>query len=49
MWIPIETYVPSSRKPVEVAASISVTEMKLQDGLVNWGDSSEFSEDIFDF
>ena len=49
MWVPIETFVPTSIKTVEVAASISVTEMKLQDGLVNWGDSSEFSEDIFDF
>ena len=49
MWVPIEKVVPTASKPVEVAASISVTEVKLQDKLVDFGDSSEFSENIFDF
>ena len=49
MWVPIQTFVLNSIKPIEVAASISVTEVKLQDTLVNRGDTSLLSENIFDF
>ena len=44
MWVPIAPFDVVSRylkTPIEVAASISVTEMKLQDELVDYGDSSK--------
>ena len=44
MWIPIAPFDEKTRylkTPIEVAASISVTEMKLQDELVDYGDSSK--------
>ena len=52
MWIPIAPFDEKTRylkTPIEVAASISVTEMKLQDELVDYGDSSKHQENIFDF
>ena len=44
MWVPIAPFDVKTRNlktPIEVAASISGTEMKLQDELVDYGDSSK--------
>ena len=44
MWVPIAPFDVLTRylkTPIEVAASITVTEMNLKDELVDYGDSSK--------